>query len=310
MTDKELLYIKTIAEEKNITSAASKLFMTQPALSHCLKILEKSIGARLFERTQEGMKMTYAGEIYYAMAVDILDIYNDFQQKLVDISEMRGGRVRIGMTRNICTMLLPMIMREFAAKYPNVEIQIKEGSSSVLEEMVSLRQLDFAVVHCVEEAAACMGGQFLSYQVLKKDYICILAHRGSGYAGQATRMTGYPYPVLDLKHLEQQPVVLESRKHCLRRCMDAILNRANVIPKIVMEIENFETSKRLVEIGYAMAFINEQYIGELIDVANCEVYSIPKRYRPFWTVCLVRPENGYLSVAAQEIIRLIEENER
>ena len=123
-------------------------------------------------------------------------------------------------------------------------------------------------------------------------------------------MTGYPYPVLDLKHLEQQPVVLESRKHCLRRCMDAILNRANVIPKIVMEIENFETSKRLVEIGYAMAFINEQYIGELIDVANCEVYSIPKRYRPFWTVCLVRPENGYLSVAAQEIIRLIEENER
>lgn len=92
-------------------------------------------------------------------------------------------------------------------------------------------------------------------------------------------MTGYPYPVLDLKHLEQQPVVLESRKHCLRRCMDAILNRANVIPKIVMEIENFETSKRLVEIGYAMAFIKGQYIGELIDVANCEVYSIPKRYR-------------------------------
>ena len=116
MTDKELLYIKTIAEEKNITSAASKLFMTQPALSHCLKILEKSIGARLFERTQEGMKMTYAGEIYYAMAVDILDIYNDFQQKLVDISEMRGGRVRIGMTRNISTMLLPMIMRDYAAK--------------------------------------------------------------------------------------------------------------------------------------------------------------------------------------------------
>lgn len=283
--------------------------MTQPALSHCLKMLERSIGVKLFERTQEGMKMTYAGEIYYAMAIDILDIYNDFQQKLVDINEMRGGRVRIGMTRNIGTLLLPVILREFSGKYPHVEVQVKESSSSALEEMVGLRQLDFAVIHCEEEKTRVKGRE-LVYETLKKDYISVLAPVGSGYAALASPMTGYKYPVLDVAHLENQPVIMESKKHCLRRCLDLVFSRANVVPRVAMEIESFETAKRLVEIGYAATFVNEQYIGELIDTVNCEVYSIPRKYQPFWMVCLVRPQNGYISVAAKEIIRLIKDNER
>lgn len=293
----------------NITTAANKLFMTQPALSHCLKVLERSIGTKLFERTQEGMKMTYAGEMYYAMAVDILDRYNDFQQKLVDINEMRGGRVRIGMTRNICTMLLPMILREFSAKHPYVDVQLKESSSSVLEDMVALRQLDFAVIHCEEERIRAEG-QGLAYKALKKDYISVLAPQGGEYAELAADMKGYRYPVLDVRHLKHQPVVMENKKHCLRRCMDMVFKRANVVPRVVMEIESFETAKRLVEIGYAVTFINEQYIGELVDITNCEVYSIPKQYQPFWMVCLVYNQNGYMSVAVKEIIRLIENCER
>lgn len=69
MTDKELLYIKTIAEERNISLAARKLFMTQPALSHCLISLEKKTGTPLFVRTPGGLNMTYAGECFYSMAV-------------------------------------------------------------------------------------------------------------------------------------------------------------------------------------------------------------------------------------------------
>lgn len=64
MTDKELLYIKTIAEERNISLAARKLFMTQPALSHCLISLEKETGTPLFVRTPGGAEYDLCGRVF------------------------------------------------------------------------------------------------------------------------------------------------------------------------------------------------------------------------------------------------------
>lgn len=51
MTQKELIYITTIAEEGNISKAAEKLFIAQPSLSRCLSNIEKSLGVELFKRT-------------------------------------------------------------------------------------------------------------------------------------------------------------------------------------------------------------------------------------------------------------------
>ena len=62
MTTRELLYIKTIADEKSMTRAAQKLFVTQPSLSHCVMTLEQQLGTRLFTRTAGGLVLTYAGE--------------------------------------------------------------------------------------------------------------------------------------------------------------------------------------------------------------------------------------------------------
>lgn len=310
MTDKELIYIKTIADEKNITQAAAKLFMTQPALSYALKALEAEIGAKLFERTQKGMKLTYVGENYYAMAVNILNIYNDFKQKLVDISEMQSGCVRIGMTRNICTMLLPVIIKEFSSKYPNIKIEVKESSSAILEELVGLRQLDFAVIHCDSKMTRNNESAAVMFRSLKKDNICVLAQKEMKYKELAVKQEGYRYPVLDIKQLKKTPIVLESRHHCLRRSMDAVFENAGVCPDIIMEIESFETAKRLAEIGYAVTFANEQYIDELMNVQNCDVYSIPENYHPYWFVCLVLPDSGYISIAAKKMIQLIENNEQ
>ena len=64
MTSRELLYIKTIAEEKNISKAARKLYMAQPSLSQSVQKLEEQLGVALFHRTTSGLTLTYAGECY------------------------------------------------------------------------------------------------------------------------------------------------------------------------------------------------------------------------------------------------------
>ena len=60
MTTRELLYIKTIADEKSMTRAAQKLFVTQPSLSHCVMNIEQQLGTRLFLRSPRGVcSITY-----------------------------------------------------------------------------------------------------------------------------------------------------------------------------------------------------------------------------------------------------------
>ena len=58
MTSRELLYVKTIADERSITRAAQKLYLTQPSLSHCITNIEKQLGTRLFRRTSGGQTTT------------------------------------------------------------------------------------------------------------------------------------------------------------------------------------------------------------------------------------------------------------
>ena len=60
----QLQYVRTIAEEKSITRAAQKLYLTQPSLSLSLKHLEEELGTPLFHRSPEGLTLTYAGELF------------------------------------------------------------------------------------------------------------------------------------------------------------------------------------------------------------------------------------------------------
>ena len=93
MTTRELLYIKTIADERNMTRAAQKLFVTQPSLSHCVTNIEDQLGVRLFTRTSGGLILTYAGEKYYRMACEVLRVYASFESEIVEERTLSHGRV-------------------------------------------------------------------------------------------------------------------------------------------------------------------------------------------------------------------------
>ena len=137
MTERELLYVKTIAEERSISGAAKKLFMTQPSLSSCVQKIESALGTRLFQRTSTGLVLTFAGERYYQVAQDILKIYNDFEIEVSDINNLKKGRVTIGITVYLATFILPVVLPVFKKLCPNIELAIVEKNSTELEKSLS-----------------------------------------------------------------------------------------------------------------------------------------------------------------------------
>ena len=93
---KQIEYILKIAEENNITHAAEKLFITQPALNQQLLKLEKELGTPLFHRSRSNWRLTEAGEIYVKNAKQILQIKKNTYEQIRDVANRQKGMLSIG----------------------------------------------------------------------------------------------------------------------------------------------------------------------------------------------------------------------
>ena len=147
MTSRELEYIKTVADEKSISSAARKLYIAQPSLSQSLQRIEENLGAKLFNRTPSGLTLTYAGERCYQMACQVLKIYSDFEAEISDINQLKTGRIVMGTTNHLGTVILPEILLEFKENSPSVELEILEDNTGNLEAKLLTGAMDFALLH-------------------------------------------------------------------------------------------------------------------------------------------------------------------
>ena len=147
MTSRELEYIKTVADEKSISAAARKLYIAQPSLSQSLQRIEENLDAHLFNRTPSGLTLTYAGKRCYQMACQVLKIYSDFETEISDIKQLKSGRIVMGTTNHLGTVILPKILPEFKTNSPSIELDIREDNTGKLEEQVLTGAMDFALLH-------------------------------------------------------------------------------------------------------------------------------------------------------------------
>lgn len=302
MTSRELLYVKTIADEKSITRAAQKLYLTQPSLSHCVTNIEKQLGTRLFRRTSGGLQLTYAGERYYRMACEVLRVYAAFEAEIGEESELARGRITFGITNYLATDLLPRILPRFHAEHPGVELRVVEETTEQLERSLLSGKLDFAVMHTGAGDGACEDPG-LAHEVLSRDPFLIAAPPDTPYAGAAVRQDGQEYPELDPALLKNEPFLMVGKGQRIRHVANRVLAEAGVSPQIVFTSRNYETLRRLAAQGMGYAFVPRQYVGVLGGGEYCPAYfMIPPRYRAYWELSAVTCRDAYLSRAAKAFL--------
>ena len=122
MDTRQLEYILTIAEEKNLTRAADRLFLTQSALSQQLSKLEAEGLPPLFTRHKGEMQLTDAGKIYINGARSILKIKGDAQEALKDLSQAKIHHIHIGVCRLFQPLYYERILPWLKRSYPDVEV--------------------------------------------------------------------------------------------------------------------------------------------------------------------------------------------
>lgn len=135
-----------VAECSNITVAAEKLFISQPAVSQTIKQLEESLECTLFLRTPKGVKLTAEGELLYQYVSEGVTAFSEGERRLTSMLRLDTGEIKIGasdMTLEFC--LLPHL-ELFHKKYPNVKIAITNNPTPQTLELLKQGKIDFAAV--------------------------------------------------------------------------------------------------------------------------------------------------------------------
>ncbi|MBC3797670.1 LysR family transcriptional regulator [Acetobacterium tundrae] len=146
MDIKQLKYFLAIAEEGQITSAAKKLNMAQPPLSHQLKLLEEELGVKLFERGPRHVQLTDSGKILMNRAHQILELTNSVVKEVTDLSNGLQGTLSIGTVSSSGATLLNERMSEFHKQYDNIKFEIFEGNTFTLIDLLNKGIIEVGIV--------------------------------------------------------------------------------------------------------------------------------------------------------------------
>ncbi|HEY1044542.1 MAG TPA: LysR family transcriptional regulator [Telluria sp.] len=143
MTFTQLEIFSLVAELQGFTAAALRLGISQSAISHAIKSLEKELGVPLIVRDQASIEVTEVGKRLLTRAREILGLAEAMQQEVSAARGLRQGLVRIGSFGPTSSLkLLPAILHAFREKYPGVEVQIDEGSDNEVKQWIQDRRVD------------------------------------------------------------------------------------------------------------------------------------------------------------------------
>ncbi len=123
---RQLRYFVAIAEQGGFSRAAEQLHVSQPPLSTQIKDLEEEIGARLFNRSNRGVSLTRAGQVFYDEARAILTRLQGARAKTLQADRGDVGLLSVGFVSIADYGILPPALKSFRAQFPLVEVQLHE----------------------------------------------------------------------------------------------------------------------------------------------------------------------------------------
>ena len=147
MTLKQLQYLLGVVDNGlNITTAADRLYTSQPGISKQLRQLEREIGVTLFSRKGKSLvALTPAGQTIVRFARNITRDVENIRSLGKDLTAEQEGTLSIATTHTQARYVLPEILSQFHERYPNVKLELHQGTSEQIAALVEENKVDFAI---------------------------------------------------------------------------------------------------------------------------------------------------------------------
>lgn len=180
----------TLADKGNYQKAAEVLFLTQPALSKQINVLEQITGGLLFQRGRHGASLTSAGQLLYAKAQDLLISHSEFVSFAQEIHKTNAGKLKLGFGISSFHSV-PVWLNIFRKLYPESEVNISQIPSSVQVSLLQEGKLHAGFLRLPVPAS-------LAYKVLSEDKLILVVPTGVNCDPDNIQQMLLTYPLLQI----------------------------------------------------------------------------------------------------------------
>ena len=235
---------KTVAETKNISAAAQNLYISQSAVSQSVKQLEQQLQVRLFSRTTRGVTLTADGQLLYDYVSKAIDLIAAGEEKLSKSQSLQLGHLAIGASDTLTRRYLLPHLKAFHSAYPAVELEIRNGTSQGVLDLLHAGRVDVAFASQVPDPQA-----FESRRCFDTHLVFVAA---PDYPCDFTR--SYTLP-----ELSRFPLILLDHKASSRRYLERFFLGQGVALRPAFELGTHDLQIALARIGLGVAIVTEEF---------------------------------------------------
>ena len=293
ITFEQINAFHAVADTLSFSRAAKQLFRTQSAVSIQVAKLEDVVGHKLFHRSTKHIELTEAGIVLLKCTSEINGLLRQAGQQLADLKKMTHGSLTICTSDTTACYRLPEAILAYQARYPGIDIIVRNATSLKTIEMVAAGQVDLGIATLKYLPAS------LTAIPLFERADVVICHPDHDLAGHSA---------VYLKDLEVYNAILLDDNCSSRRILDEVCTKTGVSLNISMELSSIEVVKNFVSINSGISVVptvavqREVSEGRLIAIRVKDFERLPPV-----PMGVIYQTHHYLTLAAQCCLDLLQQ---
>ena len=249
MDEKDWNVLRILFKEKQISRAAERLYISQPALTYRIKNLEKNFNTKLFFKTKGGIEFTTEGLHLVEYAEEMIHQLQKTKDYMLNIQNEVRGTLRLGVSSNFAQYKLPKLLKQFSNKFPHVQFNINTGWSTDI-----LHLLDSSIVQI-----GILRGNYEWYgekTLLHKETLCLISKEQ-----------------INMDQLPELPLINYKTDNSLKTTINEWWqDKYSDPPTIMMETDRLETCKEMVKNHLGIAIVPKICLQQSDNLRTYELF--------------------------------------
>ena len=300
-------YVYAVYKEGSFQKAAQKMFISQPSVSASVRRVEERVGCRLFDRSVKPLRLTECGERYIAAVEQIYQMGREFSEYVNDWGGLRRGSLRLGGSSLFSSLVLPSVMSAFHQKYPNVQMDLAEETTTKLEEMLQQGTVDLVLDYQIPNSG------LYDARTLEEDALLLAVpasfevNRGlERYrisAGQMGPSVLQQVPAVPLECFKGQPFIMLKQDNDTRKRADELCAEQGFEAGAALEFDQQMTAYLVSRTGAGISFVSSTLVSRVEPGDALAFYRLAGS-RSRRKVCFFWKRGRYLTRAMEEFMQL------
>jgi DNA-binding transcriptional LysR family regulator len=255
-----------VARRGSVSRAAEALYATQPTLTARLKGLEQELDAKLFVRSQRGMRLSDSGRAFLPYAERTIDTVSSGRRLLAELARGESGQIALGAAPAVSTYVLPRILTRFRRTHPKVSLAVRTGHSEEVLELVLREQVQVGLGRSLHHP------QVEAIPLYEDELVLVVDPRHQFAAEQE----------IDPDELTDVQLILFDRTSSYHRLTSEFFEGVGAVPRGVMELDNIDAAKKMVEQGLGVALLPHTAVAAELEGGSLRAVTLadapaPKR---------------------------------